>query len=91
MGYSSLASDAPPLGMRADGQLATSSGCRTGRVIAAVSREVVLADTIFTASAVVLQPATGLAMVTMAGFPLSAPTLFGRAFSPTRLEAVRAA
>lgn len=42
------------------------------RIIAAVGRDVVLADTIFTASAVVLQPATGFAMVTMAGFPLSA-------------------
>jgi uncharacterized membrane protein len=39
---------------------------RTGdvRVIAAVGREVVIADAIFTASAVVLQPVTGLAMVT---------------------------
>ena len=46
---------------------------RTGdvRVIAAVAREVVIADAIFTASAVVLQPATGLAMVKVAGYPLS--------------------
>jgi uncharacterized membrane protein len=38
---------------------------RTGdvRVIAAVAREVIIADAIFTASAVVLQPVTGLAMV----------------------------
>lgn len=46
---------------------------RTGdvRVIAAVGREVVIADAIFTASAVVLQPVTGLAMVRLAGYPLS--------------------
>ena len=50
---------------------------RTGdvRVIAAVAREVVTADAIFTASAVVLQPATGLAMVRLAGYPLSMPWL----------------
>ena len=50
---------------------------RTGdvRVIAAVAREVVIADAIFTASAVVLQPVTGLAMVRLAGFPLSQPWL----------------
>jgi len=45
------------------------------RVIAAVAREVVIADAIFTASAVVLQPATGLAMVKLAGYPLSLPWL----------------
>jgi uncharacterized membrane protein len=50
---------------------------RTGdvRVIAAVGREVVIADAIFTASAVVLQPLTGLAMIRLAGFPLSLPWL----------------
>ncbi|HEV2700033.1 MAG TPA: DUF2269 domain-containing protein [Steroidobacteraceae bacterium] len=50
---------------------------RTGdvRVIAAVGREVVIADAIFTASAVVLQPLTGLAMVRLVGFPLSASWL----------------
>src|SRR5271168_1190596 len=50
---------------------------RTGdvRVIAAVGREVVIADAIFTASAVVLQPITGLTMVRLAGFPLSLPWL----------------
>jgi uncharacterized membrane protein len=48
---------------------------RTGdvRVIAAVARDVVIADTLFTASAVVLQPLTGLAMVRLAGFGLSLP------------------
>ena len=45
------------------------------RVIAAVAREVVIADAIFTGSAVVLQPATGLAMVRLAGYPLSLPWL----------------
>jgi uncharacterized membrane protein len=50
---------------------------RTGdvRVIAAVGREVVLTDAIFTASAVVLQPATGFVMVALAGFSLSMPWL----------------
>lgn len=50
---------------------------RTGdvRVIAAVGREVVLADAIFTASAVILQPVTGLTMVRLDGFPLSLPWL----------------
>lgn len=42
------------------------------RVIAAVGREVVIADAIFTASAVVLQPLTGLGMALIAGYPLSA-------------------
>ena len=47
---------------------------RTGdvRVIAAVGREVVIADAIFTTSAVVLQPLTGLGMVLISGYPLSA-------------------
>ena len=47
---------------------------RTGdvRVIAAVGREVVIADAIFTASAVMLQPLTGLGMAWIAGYPLSA-------------------
>jgi uncharacterized membrane protein len=47
---------------------------RTGdvRIIAAVARDVVIADAIFTASAVVLQPLTGLAMARLAGYPLSA-------------------
>ena len=45
------------------------------RVIAAVGREVVIADAVFTASAVVLQPVTGLGMVRLAGYPLSLPWL----------------
>jgi len=43
------------------------------QVIAAVSREVVLADGIFTATAVIVQPLTGLLLVMNAGFPLSSP------------------
>jgi uncharacterized membrane protein len=45
---------------------------RTGdvRVIAAVGREVVIADAIFTATAVILQPLTGFAMAVLAGYPL---------------------
>lgn len=45
------------------------------RIIAAVGREVVLADSIFTAAAVVTQPLTGIAMALLAGYPLSAPWL----------------
>jgi uncharacterized membrane protein len=50
---------------------------RTGNVavIAAVAKDVVLADLIFTATAVVLQPATGLAMALIAGYPLTMPWL----------------
>lgn len=46
---------------------------RTGdvRVIAAVSREVVLADALFTASAVIVQPLTGLAMAAMARYSIT--------------------
>ena len=46
---------------------------RTGdtKIIAAVGRDVVLADMVFTATAVVLQPVTGIALAFMAGFPLS--------------------
>jgi uncharacterized membrane protein len=48
---------------------------RTGdvRVIAAVSRDVVLADAVFTASAVVAQPVTGFLMVWLGGYPFSLP------------------
>jgi uncharacterized membrane protein len=48
---------------------------RTGdvRVIAAVGKDVVLADAVFTAAAVVLQPVTGLAMVWIAGYPWTRP------------------
>lgn len=48
---------------------------RTGNagVIAAVSREVVLADAVFTAAAVVLQPATGIALIVIGGLPWTQP------------------
>jgi uncharacterized membrane protein len=50
---------------------------RTGdaRIIAAVARDVILADVIFTATAVVLQPVTGIALVLTSGYPLSTPWL----------------
>jgi len=41
------------------------------RVIAAVGRDVVIADAIFTASAVILQPLTGFGMALLGGYPLS--------------------
>lgn len=44
---------------------------RDARVIAAVGRSVILADWLFTAPAVVVQPATGIAMAIMAGLPLT--------------------
>lgn len=46
---------------------------RTGdaRIIAAVGRDVVLADFVFTAMAVILQPLTGIALALMTGYPLS--------------------
>lgn len=44
---------------------------RDVRVLAAVDRNVVLADWLFTTPAVVVQPATGIAMARMAGFPLT--------------------
>ena len=40
-------------------------------VIAAVSRDVVLADFLFTATAVVLQPISGIGLASIAGFALS--------------------
>jgi uncharacterized membrane protein len=50
---------------------------RTGNVaiIASVGRDVVLADALFTAAAVVIQPASGIALALMAGYPLSSPWL----------------
>ena len=41
--------------------------------IAATARVVVIADTIFTATAVVAQPVTGVALAGIAGTPLSSP------------------
>jgi uncharacterized membrane protein len=44
---------------------------RDAHVIAAVGRSVILADWLFTAPAVIVQPATGIAMAAMAGLPLA--------------------
>lgn len=44
---------------------------RDVRAIAVVSRHVVLADWIFTATTVVIQPVTGLYLIHLAGFPLT--------------------
>jgi uncharacterized membrane protein len=46
---------------------------RTGdvRIIAAVARDVVLADFVFTATAVVIQPVTGVALTLIAGYPIT--------------------
>ncbi|SHH45886.1 DUF2269 domain-containing protein [Massilia sp. CF038] len=43
---------------------------RDVRAIAVVSRHVVLADWIFTATTVVVQPVTGIYMIHLAGYPL---------------------
>jgi len=50
---------------------------RTGdvRIMASVGREVVLADMVFTTTAVLLQPGTGIALALIAGYPLSSPWL----------------
>jgi uncharacterized membrane protein len=50
---------------------------RTGdaKIIAAVGRDVVLADFVFTGTAVILQPVTGIALALMTGYPLSTPWL----------------
>lgn len=52
---------------------------RTGdpATVAAVGRIVVLADFVFTATAVVVQPATGVAMILLQGWPPFAPWLVG--------------
>jgi uncharacterized membrane protein len=42
-------------------------------VIAATARIVVVADTVFTATAVVAQPVTGVALAGISGIPLSSP------------------
>jgi uncharacterized membrane protein len=44
-------------------------------VIVSVSRDVVFADLVFTAAAVVIQPFSGMALALMAGFPLNSPWL----------------
>lgn len=45
------------------------------RVIASTCRSVVLADWLFTTPAVIVQPATGLAMIAILGYPPMAPWL----------------
>lgn len=50
-------------------------GTREVKLIAAVGKDVVRADAVFTAAAVVLQPLTGLAMVSIAGVPFTQPWL----------------
>jgi uncharacterized membrane protein len=46
---------------------------RTGdvRIMASVGREVVLADMVFTGTAALLQPVTGIGLALLAGYPLS--------------------
>jgi len=53
--------------------MAWRSGERAGFALAA--RHVVLADWLFTASAVVIQPLSGIALAHLAGWPLTAPWL----------------
>jgi uncharacterized membrane protein len=50
---------------------------RSGNVaiIASVARDVVLADLMFTATAVLVQPISGIALALIAGFPFSSPWL----------------
>jgi uncharacterized membrane protein len=50
---------------------------RTGNaiIIASVGRDVVLADAVFTAAAVIIQPTSGVALALMAGYPMSSPWL----------------
>ncbi len=57
------------LGTAFHGYLAFRS--RDAKVIASVGRSVILADWLFTAPAVIIQPATGVAMALMAGWPLT--------------------
>jgi uncharacterized membrane protein len=45
------------------------------KIIARVGRDVVLADVVFTACAVVLQPITGIALALKTGYPLLTPWL----------------
>jgi uncharacterized membrane protein len=45
------------------------------RVIASVARDVVVADMVFTATAVIVQPISGIALALMGGFPLSSSWL----------------
>jgi uncharacterized membrane protein len=51
------------------------SRTRDPKVIAVVVRYVVIADWLFTTPTIILQPASGLLLVHMAGFPLQTPWL----------------
>jgi len=51
------------------------SRTRDPHVIAVVVKYVVIADWLFTTPTIILQPASGLYLVHLAGFPLSAPWL----------------
>lgn len=53
------------------------SRTRDPRTIAVVVRHVVIADWVFTTPTILLQPATGLYLVHLAGFPLTTPWLAG--------------
>jgi hypothetical protein len=44
---------------------------RDAVIIAAVSADVVMADAVFTASSVILQPVTGIALALLSGYPLT--------------------
>ncbi len=46
---------------------------RDARAVSVVVRQVVLADWLFTSTAIVIQPVTGVLMARMAGWPLSTP------------------
>jgi uncharacterized membrane protein len=46
---------------------------RDATVVAATARGVVIADTVFTATAVIVQPLTGYALVLVLGLPVSEP------------------
>jgi uncharacterized membrane protein len=46
---------------------------RDARAVSVVVRQVVLADWLFTSTAIVVQPVTGVLMARMAGWPLSTP------------------
>lgn len=56
--------------------LAVVSRTRDARVVAVVARYVVIADWIFTATTVVIQPVTGIYLARLLGTPLTTPWLY---------------
>lgn len=56
--------------------LLVASRTRDAHVVAVVARHVVIADWLFTATTVVLQPVTGLYLAFKLGIPLTAPWLY---------------